>query len=296
MTSPTHIYVYEIGGMHMENEKSAAGETGRINWHPAFVEAIQMELAAYKDNLEFHSEYQLTSEPLRIDCVVIKKPPDLVIEKNIAAIFREFNLLEYKSPDDYVSVEDFYKVYGYACLYASLEKVPITAMTLSFIESRHPDKLLAHFKEVRKFVVEKTAPGIYTVKGDILPIQVIESHKLSDDDNRFLSHLGKRLDSSATGHIGEILDMRSKGLRVTAYLDVIMRANKKFFKEVYKMKKYPTTEEVLREIGLIDKWEAEAEQKKSMEIAMKLKELDVSDEKILAATGLSVDKIQTSLN
>jgi hypothetical protein len=74
----------------MENEKSTAGETGRINWHPAFVEAIQMELSDYKDNLEFHSEYQLTSEPLRIDCVVIKKPPDLVIEKNIAAIFREY--------------------------------------------------------------------------------------------------------------------------------------------------------------------------------------------------------------
>jgi hypothetical protein len=46
----------------MENEKSTAGETGRINWHPAFIEAIQMELAAYRDCLEFHSEYQLTSD------------------------------------------------------------------------------------------------------------------------------------------------------------------------------------------------------------------------------------------
>jgi hypothetical protein len=28
------------------------------NWHPAFVEAIQLELMHYKDALEFTAEYQ----------------------------------------------------------------------------------------------------------------------------------------------------------------------------------------------------------------------------------------------
>jgi hypothetical protein len=50
---------------------------------------------------------------------VPKKAKGAVIKKNIGVIFREHNLLEYKSPDDCVSVEDFYKVYGYACLYAA---------------------------------------------------------------------------------------------------------------------------------------------------------------------------------
>jgi len=62
----------------------------------------------------------------------------VVIEKNIAVIFREWNLPEYKSPDDYVSVADFYKVYGYACSHVSLNKVPITDLTLSFVESHYP--------------------------------------------------------------------------------------------------------------------------------------------------------------
>ena len=44
-----------------------------------------MELDAYRDVLEFYPEYQLTSEPLRIDCVVIKKAESVRIEKNIAA-------------------------------------------------------------------------------------------------------------------------------------------------------------------------------------------------------------------
>jgi hypothetical protein len=45
----------------------------RFSWHPAFVEALRMELYAYRDTLEFFPEYQLSSEPLRIDCVVVKK-------------------------------------------------------------------------------------------------------------------------------------------------------------------------------------------------------------------------------
>jgi hypothetical protein len=59
---------------------------------------LQMELQAYRDDLEIRPEYSLTAEPLKIDCVVIKKAKDAVIKKNIAVIFREWNLIEYKSP------------------------------------------------------------------------------------------------------------------------------------------------------------------------------------------------------
>jgi hypothetical protein len=128
----------------MEKKQSIDKKSSHIAWHPAFIEALQMELEGYLDALEFHPEFQLTSEPLKIDCVIIKKTKDVVLKKNIAAIFREWNLLEYKSPDDYVSVADFYKVYGYACLYASLEEVPITSLTISFVESHYPEKLFKH--------------------------------------------------------------------------------------------------------------------------------------------------------
>ena len=172
----------------MEQEKP------NIAWHPAFVEAIQLELEDYRENLEFIPEFPLTAEPLKIDCVVIKKKKDVIIKKNIAAIFREINLLEYKSPGDYISVEDFYKVYGYACLYASFRKIHVANMTISFVESRYPKKLLAHLKRIRKFAVEKTSPGIYTVTGDILPIQIIDSRKLSAGENLWLKYLSNELD------------------------------------------------------------------------------------------------------
>ena len=126
-------------------------EEGSIAWHPAFVEALKMELETYEDVLEFIPEYQLTSEPLRIDCVVIKKIKDIVINKNIAAIFRKWNLLEYKSPGDYISLADFYKVYSYACLFASIENVPVTKLTISFVGSCYPKKLIEHLCKVRSY-------------------------------------------------------------------------------------------------------------------------------------------------
>ncbi|MDR0653411.1 MAG: hypothetical protein LBG12_08925 [Synergistaceae bacterium] len=75
-------------------------EEEKIQWHPAFYEAIQAELVEYRDVLHFEAEHQLTTEPLRIDVLIIRKQPDAVIRKNIAAIFRTINICEFKSPDD----------------------------------------------------------------------------------------------------------------------------------------------------------------------------------------------------
>ena len=67
-------------------------EEEKIQWHPAFYEAIQAELVEYRDVLYFESEHQLTTEPLRIDVLIIRKRPDALIRKNIAAIFRTINI------------------------------------------------------------------------------------------------------------------------------------------------------------------------------------------------------------
>ena len=114
----------------MDKETKKSPDEKAIPWHTAFFEAIQMELEEYSQDLQFISEYQLTTEPLRIDVVIIKKSRDIIIKKNIASIFRKENIVEYKSPDDYVSVEDFYLVYGYACVYQSLNKVDVKDLPL----------------------------------------------------------------------------------------------------------------------------------------------------------------------
>ncbi|MDR2500865.1 MAG: hypothetical protein LBD37_07300 [Treponema sp.] len=63
----------------------------RINWHQAFYAALRLELDEYRDCLEFHTEHQLATAPLRVDALIIKKKPEAVIRKNIGAIFRRDN-------------------------------------------------------------------------------------------------------------------------------------------------------------------------------------------------------------
>jgi len=220
-----------------------------IEWHHAFIEALKMELQAYKEVLEFDREHPLASKPLKIDCVVIKKVKDVAIKKNIAAIFRNWNILEYKSPVDYVSVDDFYKVYGYVCIYKSFEQVPITDLTVSFVESHYPRKLLEHLEKERGYKIAETSPGIYTVSGDIFPIQAIDSRKLPLEENIWLKSLSDKLDLNAFKSISVEIALQEKGARKEAYIDAILGANSEMIKEAIGMDVVQTYEKVFEEVG-----------------------------------------------
>jgi hypothetical protein len=211
-----------------------------------------MELDQYRDVLEFKPEYPLTAEPLEIDMVIIKKAPEIRIEKNIAWIFKTVNIVEFKSPTDYVSLHDFYKVYGYACLYASLEHIPITDLTITFIESRYPRELVRHLREVRSYTVEERGRGIYTVTGDIMPIQVIDSRKLSEGENLWLRNLDNELNVERIRRITGEIARAGKEARIRAYVDAIMRANAGMVEEAIRMSDV-TLEQVFERTGLLAK-------------------------------------------
>jgi hypothetical protein len=274
---------------------------GRNDWHTAFYEALQMELREYHGILEFYYQHHLTSEPLRIDCVVIKKTKDVEIKKNIAAIFREWNLFEYKNPGDYVSIADFYKVYAYACLYiSSHKKVPITSLTVSFVERRYPRKLLSHLQKVRGYTVAETAEGIYTISGDILPMQIIDSRKLSADENLWLNSLSDKLNPLEISRISEEMTMQEKDAQIAAYRNVILEVNSESIQEAMEMRKKLTLEQVIENTGLGAKWEARGRtegMKKGLaegklEIARKMKQAERPFSEIAEFTGLSPKAIQ----
>jgi hypothetical protein len=285
----------------MDEDKRQDDDPSHIPWHPAFIEAIQLELDDYLDSLEFYPEYQLSSEPLRIDCVVVKKAKDVAIKKNIAVIFRNANLLEYKSPDDYVSVADFYKVYGYACLYASFEKVPITNLTVSFIESRYPEKLLKHLKNVRGYKVEEKSPGIYTVRGDIIPIQIIDNRQLPADENLWLRNLSNRLDPVSVLRVKDEIIRRDKTARIRAYMDAIAKANYSAIEEAMNMSEpAKSLDDVFVRTGLAAKWkemgaaigEARAKEREALTIAQNLVNLGIPFETVISATKLDPEKVR----
>lgn len=113
-----------------------------IQWHPVFLAGIQIELGDEAKYLSFEAEHQLGTKQMAID-VLIKKEKERVIE--------------YKSPTDYLSVDDFYKVYGYACFYKSdvpnVDSISIEELTITLVSTSYPRKLIDEYQKHEKNVL-----------------------------------------------------------------------------------------------------------------------------------------------
>lgn len=152
-------------------------EKTKLQWHPAFSAALRITLQDEMKYLEMHEEYLLTKKPLQMDVLLIKKTKNVQIEKSIGQIFRAHNIIEYKSPEDYLSINDFYKVYAYACLYQSdtdkVNEIDPSMITITFVCSHYPRELLRHLAEVRNIISEDKGNGIYYLKGDPIHMQLL---------------------------------------------------------------------------------------------------------------------------
>ena len=152
-------------------------EKTKLQWHPAFSAALRITLQDEMKYLEMHEEYLLAKKPLQMDVLLIKKTKNVQIEKSIGQIFRAHNIIEYKSPEDYLSINDFYKVYAYACLYQSdtdkVNEIDPSMITITFVCSHYPRELLRHLAEVRNIISEDKGNGIYYLKGDPIHMQLL---------------------------------------------------------------------------------------------------------------------------
>ena len=170
-----------------------------LQWHPAFYAGIQIELEEERDNLLFENEHQLGTRPKEIDVLIIKKREDVPVRKNIGQIFRKHNIIEYKGPKDYISIDDYYKVYAYACLYKSdtvkRNEILATEITITFVSKRYPRKLFGYLENVLKYKIEKRENGIYILYGSVFSMQVIVTKELSKEENIWLHSLTDELKS-----------------------------------------------------------------------------------------------------
>ncbi|MDR1060393.1 MAG: hypothetical protein LBL83_04085, partial [Clostridiales bacterium] len=226
-----------------------------ISWHPGFAEGLRENYIKYSDGLEFNSEFQLAKEPLRIDILVIKKRPELVVDTGTGRIFRGHNIFEYKSPGDYASVSDFQKSCAYVWLYAVESKADILDITLSFVVASHPKALLGYCTERLGYAVEEKYPGIHYVTGGVVPIQVIVSPKLGGEEAIWLGSLRADLNASDMEKLLRVSMERTVYKRRPAFLNVILAANPKTLREVREMIMTQGLREALIDLGLAAEWE-----------------------------------------
>lgn len=209
---------------------------GKLPWHSAFFAGIQIEFEEEAEKLTFENEHQLGTDPMRIDVLIIKKHTEEQIQKNIGRIFRDYNIIEYKSPEQYLSIDAFYKVLGYACFYKSdvqyVDTIKVDGITISYISKSYPRNLIKHLKSVRGYELIPKGNGIWYIEGGMFPMQLIVTSRLSKEDNFWLKNLTNDLKKKEEAD--ELFEEYGKNKDSNLHksvMDLVMRANQDVFKE-----------------------------------------------------------------
>ena len=73
------------------------------------------------------------------------------LTNEIGKIFRRHNVIEYKSPDDGMTIDDFFKTMGYAYLYKGLgekvDQILLEEVTVSLFRAAMPKQLMSRLSD-----------------------------------------------------------------------------------------------------------------------------------------------------
>lgn len=218
-----------------------------------FYGAAEIELISNKSELEFEREYNLSKEPLQMDLLIVKKLADGPIENEIGHIFKKYNVVEYKSPEDGLSIDDYYKTIGYACLYKGLgdivNQIPAEELTLSIFRESYPRELFGILKKYGS-TLEEPYPGIYYVRGNVLfDTQIVVIGRLRQEAHSSLRILSKNArEEDVKTFLSKVQYLTEPGDRnnVNAILQVSILANSGLYQGI--RREYRMSCDALREL------------------------------------------------
>lgn len=261
------------------------GKIERDHWHPGFLGAMEIEFRSYRKNLDFDDEHTLSKEPIKMDLLVIKKDRSIVITNQIGDIFREHNILEYKSPDDGITIDDYYKTMAYAYLYKglgkSVDEIPGEELTVTMARDVHPDALFDRIKRSGG-TVEQKYPGVYYISGIFnTPSQILVTSELDPELHASLRILTKRAkEADVENFLRMAQGFTEPGDRqnADAVLQLSVSANRSVYEEI--KRRDPVMCEALRDL-----------MKEEIENEVQEKSQKAVDTALLAAIKNQMDKL-----
>lgn len=211
----------------------------KIQWHPAFIAAMNLELIQNRNDLVFEKEYNLNMKPLEIDLLVIKKGVSVQLANEIGYLFKGHNIIEYKSPEDSLDIDDFYKAGAYASLYKAygetVDSIKANDITVSIIREVKPEKLFKYFEE-HEYVVTNPHKGIYYIKDKVLfPTQIVVTKELDSNAHRWIKALTVQLNKD---DLSGLLDNRQQMTKkidrefADSVLEVSIKANRQLVEKL----------------------------------------------------------------
>lgn len=271
----------------------------KIQWHPAFAAAIGLEFRDdYKDVI-IQQEYNLSKEPIRIDLLISRTDGNFRRFNNeIGHIMKSYNIIEYKSPEDSLNIDDYYKTIGYAGLYKGMgeyvNKIPAREVTVSMFCTRKPVKMFNMLKEDGA-IIEQRYPGVYYIKGNTLfPVQIVVVKELNStlhSSLRVLSDSADREDIEAFLQNSVKTSEPWESEDIDAVLQASVSANKELYEEI---RRDSGMCQALRELmkDEIDKEIEGAEARGEANLISNMYNNGVTPEQISSMTDMELDKVK----
>ncbi len=182
-------------------------EGEKIQWHPAFDAALQIELGEEAKYLTFEPGTFAFEETNADRCVGQKREEGKIsIKKKLDSSLR---LSIYKT-----------------------RRIPAEELTITFVCYHYPRQMLRNLQNERNINVKNIENGIYYLYGDAIPIQLIIVPELSIENNYWLNKLRNNLKSG--GEIKLFMEQYEKNRDsklFQALADTVMRANWKEVEE-----------------------------------------------------------------
>ena len=218
----------------------------RTQWHPAFCSAMELNFREDRAQLHFETEHNLSRKPLAVDLLIVRKDDPGELHDPIGMIFARNNLIEYKSPDDAMTIDTLYKVIGYGCLFKSMSpavnSIPSDEITLTLIRSRCPRRMIEELKKEQISCIQK-CPGIYYLTGKIpFRTQLVITRQLKGRNHLWLRFLDNNLRADdAKQFISAVQSVRTNSVstspdarNVDALAQVVISQNPAIFEFIKK--------------------------------------------------------------
>jgi uncharacterized coiled-coil protein SlyX len=228
------------GGTRAEECTLAEEQEIRNQYHPAFCAGMELILSEWGEALEIHKEYHLNAMPNRIDFLVVKNEDRVKSGGELGAIFRKYNLFEYKSPGQELGWSVYDLMMAYVYLFKAYEGVKEEhEFTITFVREGVPLKLMKEFRK-RGYEIARYADGIYHVKKDgHIDMQIITTRWLEPkyDWIRLLTDKVTEEEIKRLSKKAAALKDEKERMLARSVFDLIKRLNEKqdWFKEVGSM-------------------------------------------------------------
>ena len=268
--------------------------TPRSDWHAGFEALLRIETHKYGDKVHISTEEEIGEVPPRTDFVSLVEDEKVTFDKAIFQIFRKINILEYKNPHDSLNERVLRKICGYANLYIGVAEHegdrPANEVTLSIFRAVKNPELFAELE--RNGNLEKTAPGIYHVKGIVdLPFQIVITSELEGEEYIAYHNLTDKVTQADIEHLVRIAgEEKDDAVRehYRVLLNLVAEKNPQY---IDILRGEITVRDVLMEIVQedVDKRVSTAE------VAKERETLVSSIKNVMASFGVSIEKAMDAL-